>query len=69
MKRTDDIACPFYTQGRKNVIVCDCIRGGINLQLSFKSASDLAQHVRDKCKSIRGCQDCVIHKVIWEDWR
>ena len=68
MKRTDEICCPFYIQTRKNEIICEGIRGVSDLRLGFKSQSDLLNYARDMCKSIQGCQKCIIHKVIWGDW-
>ncbi len=63
------VKCPFYKRNDNNRIVCEGLGKDNKLHLVFGNSIDKARYMQEHCYSLRGCQHCLIHNVMYTKWR
>lgn len=60
--------CPFYRKEDNGKIYCDGFADGAHLILVFDDADECRLHKRGYCRSIKGCEQCPVHKMLCAEY-
>ena len=56
--------CPYYKCEERSEIFCRGPMEQTSLHLAFAIPMEKKQYMKDYCKSVDGCRDCVIRKAL-----
>lgn len=62
------VKCPFYHKQDGAKIICEGVSNNSTLHLAFPDPMARARYMRDHCDSVKACQSCLVHKILYEKW-
>ena len=63
------VKCPFYKRNENNRIVCEGLDDDNKLHLVFSNPIAKSKYMQEHCYSLRACQYCLIHNVMYAKWK
>lgn len=63
-----EVKCPYFKRRDKLKVVCEGFMDGFNTALEFPGVRKRTAYIQKYCSSIKGCENCKLHKLLDEKW-